>query len=224
MAADMDSSDETVRDPGPLWAWMRFFVVVSIIAYVAVCVTSIITLSLYNGLFVMAYEQAQIVDLVFAGAAFGAIGLYLLSAFFTARITYRMMKNAHTFDNNEELISPGWAVGWYFVPFANLVMPARAVGQIWRATFNRRGEPEKGSGVIGWWWAFWIISGIALTIMDGMARRLSDDPLQAEAHSLYTGLAVGYGLRAVTAILLLMVFGTLVKAQRNLGDVARVFD
>jgi uncharacterized protein DUF4328/zinc ribbon protein len=56
--------------------------------------------------------------------------------------------------------SPGWSVGWWFVPFANIVMPFLAVRELWKAS-----DPEGGS--VGWqmvktgpllpiWWALWL--------------------------------------------------------------------
>jgi hypothetical protein len=33
-------------------------------------------------------------------------------------------------------ITPGWAIGWYFIPFANLVMPYRSLKETYKASFN----------------------------------------------------------------------------------------
>jgi hypothetical protein len=218
------SSTETevrVRDPGGLWAWMRFFVILTNICYFAAAASSALTWLAVSRRVSVSLPQANTIDLVFAVSVFGCIGLYFISAFCTARVTYRLMKNAHAFGGDQDLISPGWAVGWYFVPFANLVMPMRAVGQIWRTTFDRRGEPEKKSAVIGWWWASWLISGVMLSVSDVIAR---NSAAEAPSEALYLVLIVGYALRGVTGWLLLTVFGELVRAQKSLDSVAGVFD
>ncbi len=58
-------------------------------------------------------------------------------------------------------ISPGWHVGWWFIPIANLVMPALAIGQLYRASlagarlsWSRQPFP----GVVMGWWLLWLVS------------------------------------------------------------------
>src|SRR5262249_54962573 len=57
--------------------------------------------------------------------------------------------------------SPGWAVGWWFIPFAWFVVPFLTVRELWKAS-----DPEGGS--VGWqmakttpllgiWWAGWLL-------------------------------------------------------------------
>jgi hypothetical protein len=69
-------------------------------------------------------------------------------------------------------ISPGWAVGWYFVPFANLVKPFHAMKEIWFASHpSEGGYEEKAPMILGWWWGLWIINNI----LGNIAFRI-DDP------------------------------------------------
>lgn len=53
--------------------------------------------------------------------------------------------------------SPRWAVGWWFIPFANIVMPYLAVRELWKASDPNAGPIEwkapGGAAIIGWWWA-----------------------------------------------------------------------
>jgi hypothetical protein len=57
--------------------------------------------------------------------------------------------------------TPGWAVGWWFVPFANLVKPFQTMRELWKAS---GGEEDWGHSrtwpVIGWWWAAWLATGV----------------------------------------------------------------
>ncbi len=61
----------------------------------------------------------------------------------------------------------GWAIGGWFVPFMNLVVPKQLANDIWRS-----GDPELDagdahwgsrpvSGVVHLWWALWILSGVS---------------------------------------------------------------
>lgn len=58
--------------------------------------------------------------------------------------------------------TPGWAVGWYFIPFANLVKPFAAMRQIWNASLGGSGSYlNEGNSILTAWWAMWLISNIA---------------------------------------------------------------
>ncbi len=63
--------------------------------------------------------------------------------------------------------SPGWAVGWFFVPFANLVKPYQAVAEIWRNSDPQAiGEPLRASSVapVAFWWMAWLVMNIGSRI------------------------------------------------------------
>jgi hypothetical protein len=49
-------------------------------------------------------------------------------------------------------------VFWWFVPLASLVMPRRAIGELWHAYSTRRtGEPAQSTpAVFSIWWALWL--------------------------------------------------------------------
>src|SRR5688572_8646757 len=61
--------------------------------------------------------------------------------------------------------TPGWAVGWYFIPFANLVMPFKAMRELWSASrgahdpFGGQAPPEVKA-----WWAAWIVGNILSSV------------------------------------------------------------
>lgn len=54
--------------------------------------------------------------------------------------------------------TPGWAVGWYFVPIANLFRPLRDMRDIWRAS---HGGASAGLGLVNGWWAAFLASNVA---------------------------------------------------------------
>jgi hypothetical protein len=58
--------------------------------------------------------------------------------------------------------SPAWAVGWWFVPFANLGKPFAAVRELWKAS-----DPAAGASgwhmartprCISWWWFLLLVA------------------------------------------------------------------
>lgn len=73
---------------------------------------------------------------------------------------YRASANAHAL-SDEMTISPGWAVGWYFVPIMNLVRPFQAMREAWMASHYRGNwHQEPTPSLLGWWWGLWIITNI----------------------------------------------------------------
>ena len=69
---------------------------------------------------------------------------------------YRMCRNAHSIENAKLDITPGWAVGWYFVPVANLWKPYQAMKETYEAFINR----ENDSMILPLWWFAWIVASI----------------------------------------------------------------
>jgi len=67
--------------------------------------------------------------------------------------------------------APGWAIGGWFIPVANLVIPKLVVGEIDRMSHPDAGLApiedrwkESPSLMLGhWWWALTVVSGIVLT-------------------------------------------------------------
>jgi hypothetical protein len=84
----------------------------------------------------------------------------------------------------------GWAAGYWFVPFANLVLPVRVAQEIWRHS-----DPDERVGVnstlIGYWWLMWIVAAVTGSIAGGMSRRATDLPSvhSATAAHLFADLA-----------------------------------
>jgi len=69
--------------------------------------------------------------------------------------------------------SSGWAVGWWFVPFANLVKPFQVVREVWWESDPQIHDGEmfltaslhSAPAYMGFWWAFWILSNIVANIL-----------------------------------------------------------
>ena len=79
------------------------------------------------------------------------------------RWIYRASTNAHAM-HSEMTISPGWAVGWYFVPFANLIKPLHAMREVWWASHESSGGYEENVPILTIWWTLWITSNVAANI------------------------------------------------------------
>ena len=91
--------------------------------------------------------------------------LYLTTVVFFAVWLYRANGNLRAFNPwARPEHSSGWAVGSFFVPFINLVVPYRAVKEVWQ----KSGTPDESllaaPSPPGWfpaWWAFWLLAGFS---------------------------------------------------------------
>lgn len=71
------------------------------------------------------------------------------------RWIYRANKNLHILSSVPMAFSPGWSIGWYFIPIANFFKPYQAMKEIWLVA-HRGGE--KSIEILGLWWFLWLVS------------------------------------------------------------------
>jgi len=75
------------------------------------------------------------------------------------RWVYRANLNCHGFGAQGMRFTPGWSIAYYFIPIFCLYKPYQAMKEIWKVSTNPSNwQNEKGSPLLGWWWALWLIS------------------------------------------------------------------
>ncbi|HEX6348402.1 MAG TPA: DUF4328 domain-containing protein [Candidatus Dormibacteraeota bacterium] len=90
---------------------------------------------------------AGIGGLIYLGAHIATIVLFLLWI-------HRAYRNLGPLGAQGLRHSPGWAVGWWFVPFASLWKPYQVMREIW---WHSAG-PGRAWTLLKVWWAAWLIS------------------------------------------------------------------
>lgn len=91
----------------------------------------------------------------------GVIGIlqviiFLVTVIFFCMWVYRMNRNANSIENNSLETTPGWAVGYFFIPVLNLWKPYQALKETYDAF---RGRPGSNL-VLPLWWFAWIMANI----------------------------------------------------------------
>ena len=131
-------------------------------------------------------ENANVLMTLVAGAIGLGVGVMSLAAivFFFIWI-HGAATNVRAFGNNGLQISPGWCIGWWFIPFASMIMPYKAVSEIWRASDAEARQisviewsSRPTGGIVKIWWATYLISGlttgaIAVAAMGGKPSPLA---------------------------------------------------
>ena len=142
---------------------------------------------------------------------------YLGSVIFVARWIYRASENAHTL-SDELTISPGWAVGWYFVPFAALFKPFRAMRETWQVSL----APDHPDSVevpqsMQVWWGLWILTNVLGNISFRLALRAksTDDFILGGWIDIIT-----FAVDVPLAVLLIMLMRQISANQRSIVDTA----
>lgn len=100
-------------------------------------------------------------SVVYGMVALLQMALFLAAAVLFLRWTYVATANAHAFRAEGLRFGPWLAVGSYFIPIANLVMPLQSMRDTWRATIEPRDwEVVRVPAVLGLWWFFWLASNV----------------------------------------------------------------
>ena len=86
---------------------------------------------------------------------------------------HRCYKNLPALEAGNLEFTPGWAVGWWFIPFANLFKPFQVMSELYDASEPdydveahylqaSPGTPE----IIVFWWAFFLIGNVASNVVN----------------------------------------------------------
>lgn len=152
-------------------------------------------------------ELAGLVYLLVSAVAF----------FFACRFIYRAMRNLHSIRSPVAEISPVWSVGYYFIPIANLFMPANAMSQIYHGTYQAVGEKSRHASPIPIWWAAWLLQGVPASIADNT---------EASGIPGFLFYLVSSALGIIAAVELIRMSDRISQRQELLkhGGVAQVFD
>jgi hypothetical protein len=156
------------------------------------------------------------------------IGLFYL-AFFIVMITcivlvarwiYRAHANLRAAGVEGCEITPGWAVGWYFIPFANLFKPFQAMRELWNASHAQGGGHASDSDPkLNLWWGFWIVG----SILSNISFRLSLERADGFANVAAALDVISTLLLVVAAWFLLQIVTAVNAAQRSMVGLATTF-
>ena len=109
----------------------------------------------------------------------------------------RASKNARALGAQEMEYSPGWTVGWFFVPVLNLFRPYEAVKELYQASDPEAGPTDWAAfeppGLLLTWWFSWI----AFTIVGSMAQNFWNLPFLS---AILAAVSAVLALRVLLAI------------------------
>jgi hypothetical protein len=108
-----------------------------------------------------AIEAASSSDLREKIISYSQIALLLIMTIVFSTWVYRANVNVRASGAENLRMTPGWAVGWFFVPFFNYWKPYQAMSDLWRASKDPLKWREIPRGIIlPLWWFFWLLSSV----------------------------------------------------------------
>ena len=180
----MNEENEGFRDPSVLAKWTRTFLYLSLVVAVveAYSAANLAVLgSQYEGSPVALFAASTAWLVVYAI-------VLLATAILVLSWIYRANYNARQLGASDMEFTPGWAVGWYFVPIAWFWKPYQALKEVWRASANPSDwRNEGGSRLLVWWWALWLLPWGLLLVSWGATQGMGE--AQAERVEGYFDLA-----------------------------------
>lgn len=124
-------------------------------------------------------RTAHVSDQLFAAASGFLALIHTASYIFGGMWIYRAACNVRALGAQGLDDKPGWAVGWYFIPLMNLVMPFRAMQQIWQSSrAPRQWNKQPTPGLLRWWWGLWLsvnLFGMGVGIIVARSKLHSSD-------------------------------------------------
>ena len=99
------------------------------------------------------------------------LGAYIIAGVFFFIWLHRACKNLDYLEVVDTRFTPGWAIGWWFIPFANLFMPYQVVKELWKTSDTNTVQIHSTVVQTAWkeaytspililWWLLWITSSI----------------------------------------------------------------
>ena len=147
--------------------------------------------------FFFAYPDPDQLDLG-ASLLIADFVLFIMCIVFVGRWIYRASRNAHAL-RGDLTITPGWAVGWYFVPIATWWKPFEAMKETWSASFpTADGHGQPVPPMLRLWWGLWVTSTILGNISFRLSLREGIDP------SLPVAIDLAVSLLSIPTVVLLI--------------------
>lgn len=104
--------------------------------------------------------------------------LQLAALLFTAIVWLLWLHRAYStltvIGTRKSRFTPGWAVGYWFIPFINLVRPYQIVVDLWlrSESLNATESVEQlpRPALVGWWWGVYLLTGVAGRLYASFSR------------------------------------------------------
>lgn len=160
--------------------------------------------------------DAALSDMIYAGVGLLQMGAFLLTAIVWLTWLHGAYGNLRLVGTGEARFTPGWAVGYWFIPFINLFRPYQIMRDLSVRSAARNEEegtsPATGSNLVGLWWLSYLTSAMVGRIF--MRQSLGAEDLAGFVTSTKSGL-VNDVATLLAAVLALALIRSIIASQRS---------
>ncbi len=225
----MTETENNYKDSSNLTNWVRYLLYAQIVVAIISMGSNFLEYQLLsdyqNGVYT-SQEQAvadgeasdqrqQIVALIY-------LAVFIVSGFLILRWIHRANYNARQLGAKDMEFTPGWSIGYYFIPILTLWKPFQAMKEIWKASHNPDNwTTEKAGSILGLWWFLWIVTnmlGQAVFRMSTGAEELS------ELMNLNIITQVSDALAIPLALVTLSIINSIYQAQSVAYESANTYE
>ncbi|MGP3635139.1 DUF4328 domain-containing protein [Streptomyces sp. 24-1644] len=158
-------------------------------------------------------SAADRADWLYVGAG-SFQGLAILATAVVFIIWFRRVRlNAEVFDASAQPMKPGWTIGAWFVPIANLWLPRRIAGGIWTASAQTNADGSRrtvSQAPMNLWWGVWVFSVLFSRFA---SKRYEQAELPQEIMDAAGLVLVADALDIVAAVLAILFVRALTRMQ-----------
>lgn len=165
-APDNRNTNGSVLDSSSLTKWLKIFLYAAIVIDLIAVFSGILQIQLLTdfkqGVYTSvslttaaaeANDQRQQIVGIFQGC------IYLIFSVLFFSWIHRANYNVRQLGAKNMKFTPGWSIGWYFIPIAFFWKPYQAMKEIWKASKKPDNwESQSVSPILPWWWFFFIIN------------------------------------------------------------------
>ena len=191
----------------------------AIMIYLATEVASLLSaLLIQSG--VAGTNEDSSVALSVALVVFSAPLMFIVSAILIGMWIHRAHANLFTARLGGLKYTPGWSVGWFFVPFANLVEPFQAMRELYnRSLALDDGENASSPGNLRTWWGCYLVG----SIVGNFSYRLDNGLILSPAAGVTAISIISSILLIASAIKLRKIIATVTDAQNTTLGISDTF-
>ena len=120
-------------------------------------------------------DQANLNDLRQQLVGIIQFSLFIITGVVFLRWIYFSNSNSRSLGASGMQFTPGWSIGYYFVPFLHFYKPYIAMKEIWKTSKDPKNwEMIKTPSLFPQWWTLWIISSISANLSFRLSMRAEE--------------------------------------------------
>lgn len=207
------------RDLTLLLRYLKIFLYILILTTASVIFSNILQYQLLSSFKLDIYQTNEFIRLAELNdkrqsiISLVQLGFDLITFFIFLIWIYRINSNCHALGAKNMKFTPGWAVGYYFIPIICLWRPYQVMKEMYKASKNPiNWKNENYSMILNWWWLLFITSGLLYILAFNYVMQFKDIDYLINATQI---LIISDCLKIITTILALIIADKIYKMQMS---------